>query len=55
VMIQVAQNLVGRPAGKENKFPRRSHLNSPRVAFEPLYMSVSGGALGGPPASRRPF
>ena len=52
VMIQVAENLVGRTAHENNEFPQGAHLNRLRVAFEPLYMSPSGGALWSKPRRR---
>ena len=45
VTIQVAKNLVGRTADEDNEFPQGTHLDRRRVAFEPLYMRASGGAL----------
>ena len=37
--VQVAKNLVGRPAGENNEFPQRVHLNRPRVALGLLDIS----------------
>ena len=57
VMIQVTKNPVGRAADEGNEFPQGTHLNRLRMAFEPLYMSASGGAfvVRDPPARRRGF
>jgi hypothetical protein len=58
VTIQVAKNLVGRPAGEDNEFPQRTHLNRPRVAFElfivheHLWRCLEAKC---PPARRRAF
>jgi hypothetical protein len=45
VMIQVAKHPVGRAADENNEFPQGTHFNRLIVAFEPLYISASGGAL----------
>jgi hypothetical protein len=37
VTIQVAKNVVGRPAGEDNEFPYRAHLNRLRVAFPTVW------------------
>ena len=52
VMIQVTKNPVGRAADEGNEFPQGTHLNRLRMAFEPLYMSASGGALWSKPRRR---
>jgi len=44
VTIQVAEDLVGRTADADNEFPQGAHLNHLKLAFEPLYIGVSGGA-----------
>jgi hypothetical protein len=43
VTIQVVKNLFGLPAGDDNEFPQRTHLNRVRVAFELLDIGASAG------------